>query len=146
MRCLLDTCLLIDWISDDYMSPDIISILADSDNTLYVSSESIKEYINLFQQGKLSLASEFKASGREVFDLIENVLGINIKYVAKEHLQTLFSLPNVEGHTDPSDRLIIAQAICEKMTLLSSDTKFPEYKKKNIGLDLIMNKKPKMKF
>ena len=57
MRCLLDTCLFLDWISDDYISPDIQAIIEDYDNTLYLSSESIKEYVNLFQQGKLRLSS-----------------------------------------------------------------------------------------
>lgn len=146
MRCLLDTCLFLDWISDDYISPDVQAIIADSDNTLYLSSESLKEYVHLFQQGKLSISSEFGKFGRDVFDLIENTLGIHIKYVTKEHLQTMFTIPNVEGHTDPSDRLIIAQAISEKLTLLSSDSKFPEYKKMRIGLDLIQNVRPKKRY
>ena len=40
-------------------------------------------------------------------------------------------------HTDPFDRIIIAQAISEKIPLISSDQRFPKYKK--IGLDLIKN-------
>jgi PIN domain nuclease of toxin-antitoxin system len=44
----------------------------------------------------------------------------------------------VEGHNDPSDRLIISQALTERMTLISSDTKFPKYRKQ--GLDLIANR------
>jgi len=146
MRYLLDTCLFLDWITDDYISPDIQSILADYDNTLYLSSESIKEYVNLVQQGKVSLQPEYKDKGIDIFDLIENTFGITIKYVTKEHLQKMLQLPNVEGHTDPSDRLIIAQAITEGLTLLSSDGQFPKYKKLNIGLDLIENKRPSRKY
>jgi PIN domain nuclease of toxin-antitoxin system len=44
----------------------------------------------------------------------------------------------VEGHNDPSDRLIISQALTEKMPLISSDKKFPKYRK--LGLDLISNR------
>ena len=44
----------------------------------------------------------------------------------------------VEGHNDPNDRLIISQAITEKIPLISSDTKFPKYVK--FGLDLIPNR------
>ena len=146
MRCLLDTCLFLDWISDDYISPDIQAIIADYDNTLYLSSESIKEYVNLFQQGKLSLPSDMQEKGFDVFDLIENTLGITVKYVTKEHLQKMMTLPNVEGHTDPSDRLIIAQALAENLTLLSSDGQFPNYKKLHLGLDLIENKRPSKKY
>ena len=43
----------------------------------------------------------------------------------------------VNKHTDPFDRMIIAQAIAEKIPLISSDQKFSKYKK--IGLDLIKN-------
>ena len=38
----------------------------------------------------------------------------------------------------PFDHIIISQAISHKMTLISSDTKFPYYRKQ--GLDLIENK------
>ena len=58
----------------------------------------------------------------------------------------MMALPNVEGHTDPSDRLIIAQAISENLTILSSDQQFPKYKKLRIGLDLIENKRPSKKY
>jgi PIN domain nuclease of toxin-antitoxin system len=61
-----------------------------------------------------------------------------VKYVAKEHLHTLAKLESVEGHNDPSDRLIISQALTEKMPLISNDTKFPKYRKH--GLDLIVNR------
>lgn len=138
MRCLLDTCLFLDWVTDDYISPDIQSILGDYDNTLYLSSESIKECINLIQQGKVSLPINGNVN---MFDFIENKLGLSIKYVTKEHLQKMMSLPNVDGHTDPSDRLIIAQALAENLTLMSSDTQFPKYRKLHVGLDLIENKR-----
>ena len=144
MRCLLDTCLFLDWISDDYISPDIRSVLADYDNTLYLSSESIKEYVNLSQQGKLTI--QIDSTYQDIFDLIENELGITIKYVTKEHLQKMMTLPNVEGHTDPSDRLIIAQAIAENLILISSDSQFPKYKKLHLGLDLMENKRPSRKY
>ena len=58
----------------------------------------------------------------------------------------MMTLPNIEGHTDPSDRLIIAQAVAENLTLLSSDSQFPKYKKLLIGLDLIENKRPAKKY
>ena len=40
-----------------------------------------------------------------------------------------------QDHRDPSDHVIISHAITEKLTLLSSDDKFPFYR--NQGLDLI---------
>lgn len=44
----------------------------------------------------------------------------------------------VQEHKDPYDHIIIAQALSHRMTLVSSDTKFPFYRKQ--GLKLIENK------
>jgi PIN domain nuclease of toxin-antitoxin system len=52
---------------------------------------------------------------------------------------TLASLNRVENHNDPNDRLIIAQAITEKLPLISSDRKFEHYRKQN--LQFIYNRK-----
>jgi PIN domain nuclease of toxin-antitoxin system len=136
MRYLIDTNVFIDYIEDRPVQKDVLYILEDSDNTVYVSSESIKEFIHLMQSGKI-LCKKNNNLMLDVFDIIENELGFNIKYVAREHLRTLAKLEAVEGHTDPSDRLIIAQAITEKMPLVSSDRKFPKYRK--FGLDFIPN-------
>ena len=43
----------------------------------------------------------------------------------------------VSDHNDPFDHIIIAQAISHKMTLVSSDTKVPFYRKQ--GLRLVEN-------
>ena len=40
-----------------------------------------------------------------------------------------------EDHRDPSDHVIISHAMTERMTLISSDTRFPYYRDQ--GLDLI---------
>ena len=54
----------------------------------------------------------------------------NLKYLSIISLQD-------QDHKDPFDHIIIAQAISHKMTLISSDTKFPFYRKQ--GLRLIEN-------
>ena len=136
MRYLIDTNVFIK-ITDDYdISDDTKNILDNYENIIYVSSESIKEYVHLVQNGKIVPKKEIRSLN--VFDLIENTLGFNVKYVNKEHLNTLAELELVENHNDPSDRLIISQAITEKMPLISSDTKFPKYRKH--GLNLIYNR------
>ena len=136
MRYLIDTNVFIR-ITDNYnVSCDTKNIFDNYENIIYVSSESIKEYIHLVQNGKIVPRKEIRSL--DVFDLIEDKLGFNVKYVSKEHLRTLSNLPLVENHNDPNDRLIISQAITEKMPLISSDTKFPKYRK--YGLDLIYNR------
>ena len=135
MRYLLDTNIFIDFAMDDYISIDIRELISNHENMIYVSSESIKEFIHLVQTGKLILKKEFRSL--DVFDLVANVFGFEVKYIAKEHLRTFAKLDLVKEHNDPSDRLIISQALTEKMPLISSDTKFPKYRKQ--GLNLIFN-------
>ena len=136
MRYIIDTNIFIDYVLDDYISTDILELINNCENIIYVSSESIKEFVHLVQCDKIVLKKEIRSL--DVFYLIENTLGFNVKYVAKEHLRTLAKLEKAEGHNDPSDRLIIAQALTEKIPLISSDTKFPKYRKQ--GLELIVNR------
>jgi len=136
MRYLIDTNVFINIVVEDFLSADVRAILDDYENMIYVSSESIKEFIHLIQNEKVILKKEVRSL--EVFDLIENTFGLNVKYVTKEHLRTFTKLNVVENHNDPSDRLIISQSLTEKMPLISSDTKFPRYRKH--GLDLIVNR------
>ncbi|MCL2042272.1 MAG: type II toxin-antitoxin system VapC family toxin [Bacteroidales bacterium] len=136
MRYLIDTNIFIDFVVDDYVSADILELITNYENVIYISSESIKEFVHLVQTERIILKKDFRSF--DVFDLIENIFGFHVKYVSKEHLRTLADLELVENHNDPNDRLIISQAITEKMPLISSDTKFPKYQKH--GLDLIYNR------
>jgi PIN domain nuclease of toxin-antitoxin system len=136
MRYLIDTNVFINLVEHKYISNEVRAIIGDYENQIYVSSESIKEFIHLVQEKRITLNKSIRSL--DVFDLIENELGFSIKFVAKEHLRTLAKLETVEGHNDPSDRLIVSQAITENIPLISSDTKFPKYTK--FGLDFISNR------
>jgi PIN domain nuclease of toxin-antitoxin system len=65
---------------------------------------------------------------RGVLDLRRRVL----PYTA-EHALHLFDLPR--HHSDPFDRQIIAQALCEKIPAVTSDEKFNLYKGLGSGGD-----------
>ena len=119
MRYLIDTNVLANFAEDDCLTNDVRALLVNYENQIYVSSESVKEFIQLIQTERIVLEKSFRS--RDIFDLIENEFGFHVKYVAKEHLQMLSKLETVEGHNDPNDRLIIAQAITEKIPLISSD-------------------------
>jgi len=136
MRYLIDTNVFIKIIKDYDIFDDIKDIFENYENIIYVSSESIKEFVHLVQNGKVIPRKEVRSL--DIFGIIENILGFEVKYVTKEHLRTFAKLDLVEGHNDPSDRLIISQALTEKIPLISSDTKFPKYRKQ--GLDLIINR------
>lgn len=138
MRLLIDTCAFVGIIEGD-ICDEVSELFHDYENQFYISSESVKEFIHLAQNSKIKFKKEIQKELRnkpfDVFNFIENELGISVKYVKKEHLQTLAKLNLVEKHNDPSDRLIISQAICEKLTVVSSDKFFPKYE--NQGLNLI---------
>ena len=136
MRYIIDTNVFINFVLDDYISNNVQTILSNYENIIFISSESVKEFIHLVQNEKIKPSKNIAAL--DMFDLIENTLGFNVKFVTKEHLRTFAKLELVESHNDPNDRLIISQAITEKIPLISSDTKFPKYVK--YGLDFIPNR------
>ena len=47
--------------------------------------------------------------------------------ITDAHLVQLSQLPTIKDHRDPFDRLLIAQALSENLTLVSRDGKFAAY-------------------
>ena len=76
----------------------------------------------------------------ELIESIEDDYGIRIVQPDMEVMRTMAKLEinEIEEHNDPSDHVIIAQAITMRLPLISSDHKFPFYVKQ--GLDLIYNR------
>jgi len=68
-----------------------------------------------------------------------HTVGIEIVPVTEKHLQQLAALPIYDEHHDPNDRLIVAQAIADKIPVVSSDRKFRLYE--SAGLDFIYNRR-----
>lgn len=140
MRYLLDTNIFIYAAIDrDSLSPDVKSILEDYDNTFFLSSESVKEMIVGFNNG--GIVSRFWKTASEMVDAIREHFYIRILPVGEEQMDTYahLILNEAEDHRDPSDHVIIAHAITNRIPLISSDHKFKYYT--NQGLDLIFNKK-----
>jgi PIN domain nuclease of toxin-antitoxin system len=138
-RFLLDTNILAFIItgSQKEISFEVQQIIDDYNNVLETSTISIKELIHLFRKGKIQLKKGEKLS--EIPDLIENQFGIKIVPFTKKHINFLANLNPVPGHNDPDDFAIISHAISDKYILVSSDTKFIDYK--NQKLEFIYNKK-----
>jgi PIN domain nuclease of toxin-antitoxin system len=111
-------------------------ILYDDHVLVYTSVVCLQEIVILQHLRKI----ELKISLRTVLREIEEK-NIRILNVQTEHIETLekLSYPIINGkiHEDPFDRLLIAQAISERITLVSSDQKFPFYKDR--GFNLIQN-------
>lgn len=140
MRILIDTCIFIHLAIDrDKLSNDVLAMLTDYDNTICVSAETPRELI--IQYNNKKLVSKYWKSARDMINAIENDYFIHILPLKEEHMKTYseLELNLAQDHKDPSDHVIIAHAITEKIPLISDDGKFEFYRKQ--GLDLILNTK-----
>ena len=140
MRVYLDTNILAFLLLDNtQMSSDVQAILDDCDNVLMASVVCVGELIHLCQIGKIPISRRSPVhSPSEITRWIEEN-GIMIVEVKKKHLDEVASLHLYEDHRDPNDRLIIAQAISDRIPLVSSDRKFGRYVK--FGLDFVFNER-----
>jgi len=137
MRYLLDTNILVFHAQNgENLDKDVASILDDYENLIYISSEVIKETMHLIRYGKIDVKQWKKPN--DIWKSIEE-WEFNIEYVKKEHIQTLGNLVMAKDHKDPTDHIIIAQAITNKMPIISSDWQFRNYKDQ--GLNLVFNNK-----
>ena len=140
MRYLIDTNILIYAVAEpDLLSDDVAAIIEEPDTVLCISTESVKEMVVAYRNKGL-WAKRWKTAEAMVKS-IEDEYYITILPVKKEHLLTYarMELNEQQCHKDPSDHVIIAHAITERMPLISSDTRFEFYRSQ--GLDLIFNKK-----
>ncbi|MDR3218144.1 MAG: type II toxin-antitoxin system VapC family toxin [Dysgonamonadaceae bacterium] len=138
MRYYLDTNILIFILlnENDEIDKHVVDILNDYSNTFYVSPIAVKELLHLYKTGDIK-DNYYKSAGY-LLQAIENY-GIEIKPLNKYHLAAYARLGILKGHKDPNDHVIIAQAITDKISLISSDTKFKSYTAQ--GLQFIFNKR-----
>ena len=95
----------------------------------------MRELVVLFNHKKIS-SKRFKTA-EDVLREVEERLEIEFLPIRRDvgYTYSLFQLNEAMDHRDPSDHIIIAHAITERLTLLSSDQKFAFYRSQ--GLDLI---------
>lgn len=120
---LFDTQALISWAHGTVPQTVISAVLEG--RRVHVSRVSFWEF--LLKSRFHSVGITFDHFQEVVLALDADVLGIELA-----HLQTLGTLPFLkkpQQHADPFDRMIIAQAITEKLVLVGSDTRFPDYVK-----------------
>lgn len=143
MRYYLDTNILVFLISEGEvsvdLSRDVRAILFDYTNILYTSSECVRELINLCQSGKVATPDDIRKKPLSAIIGIIDSLGIEIKYMNRKHLERLADLPMRGNNLDPIDRFIVAQAISDRIPLISSDGKFSGYV--GDGLEFIYNER-----
>jgi len=136
MRLMLDTCVVIDLLTDvDSIPTEALDMLSDRNNQFFASVETMSELIVHFNNKRL--LSKYWKTAEDVLRSVEGDLNIEFLPLRRDAGYTYSRLQlNLEqDHRDPSDHVIISHAITERLALLSSDEKFPFYRAQ--GLDLI---------
>lgn len=95
----------------------------DAGNQLFVSLATLWELAIKSSKGKLPLFAAMVA--RKPLDLILSESGFGLLDIGLNHVMTAYRLPY--HHRDPFDRMMIAQALNEAMTLITSDATFSRY-------------------
>ncbi|WP_069790385.1 type II toxin-antitoxin system VapC family toxin [Cyanobacterium sp. IPPAS B-1200] len=118
MRFLLDTHILLWWLgNDNRLPPKIRSVISNPENIIFISSATVWEMSIKKSLGKLSVPN----------NLLEKLNDNNftVLNITAEHGLSVTELPL--HHKDPFDRMLIAQALIEQLTIITIDTKFILY-------------------
>lgn len=121
MKFLLDTHIFL-WAAyePDRLSAKAIALLNDSDHELLFSAASIWEIVIKNGLGR----EDFKVDARLLRrGLLDNDYGELA--ITSEHAVFLENLPPI--HKDPFDRILVAQAMVEGITLLTADSIVAKY-------------------
>jgi len=118
------------------LSLEVQRILDDYSNRFYVSSVVVRELIHTYKAGNIK-DKDIK-SVNDLFDAMDR-LDIEIVPTNRHHLLQYAALDVASGHKDPNDHIIIAQAISDKIPIISSDRMFKEYVGQ--GLEFVYNRR-----
>jgi PIN domain nuclease of toxin-antitoxin system len=122
MKVLVDTHTFI-WalLHDHRLTPKAKQILTSNEHELVFSLVSLWEIAIKIKTGKLNTIGSSVAYIRDEMD----AYGMQLLPIRYEHILQLESLPH--HHSDPFDRLLIAQALTESLPILSADRAFANY-------------------
>lgn len=121
MKLLLDTHLLL-WAAaePDRLSADALALIGAPENELFFSAASLWEIASKRGLGR----DDFQVNPRLLRrGLLDN--GYGELPIGSEHAVAIDSLPSL--HKDPFDRMLVAQATVEGITLLTADSWVAQY-------------------
>lgn len=125
MNYLMDTSILI-WLAKNNLEKieQFVPIVENPENTIFISMVSFWEIRIKESMKKLTIdPGLYEAAEDGDFHLLPILIN---------HVDEILSLPH--HHRDPFDRLLIAQAKVEKLTLLTTDINIAKYSEiKTIG-------------
>ena len=121
MKYLLDTHAVIWYFENSAkLSPTAEKLIDTDANIKYIHAVSLWEISIKMNLGKLNL----KIPLNELLNIIKN-RDFNILQIENEYLNGLAALAYI--HKDPCDRLIIATALAEDLTIITVDENIQKY-------------------
>lgn len=122
MRLLLDTHVFLWWDSQpDKLSQYVLSLLHNPQNELFLSVASVWEMQIKQQLGKL----ELRLPLAQLITDQQVISDLQMLPILQAHALGVADLPPI--HKDPFDRMLIAQASIEQMSLVSADGLIKQY-------------------
>jgi len=127
MRYLLDTHVFLWMINQpELLSNKAATLILNPENELFLSKASYWEICIKQSIGKLELKREWQ--NKIDTEIRENF--IKWLEIEKKHCEGLIKLP--WNHRDPFDRLLIATANYEEMTIITNDSNIKKYSIKTV--------------
>lgn len=121
MRILLDTHIALWALIDSPRLPrKARDLILDAENTIYFSAASVWEIAIKHRLAR----GDMPVSGSEARKLLKEAGYIELP-ITSSHAAATEELPL--HHSDPFDRILVAQAVSEPMRLLTHDSKLPAY-------------------
>ena len=121
MKYLLDTHVLLWWLDNDRaLSTKASRAISSPENEIFISTATAWELAIKNHSGKLEIP--------RVLDGFEGALedeGFFTLAISIRHALRAGALPN--HHKDPFDRMLVAQAQAEDLSLISNDSMFDHY-------------------
>ena len=131
MNCLIDTHIFL-WslFTPEKIAQSAAGIIKDPGNRIFVSMITFWEISLKYSLNKL----ELKGVRPDELPEYANRLSYDILDLSTEDAASFYHLPRI-SHKDPFDRMLIWQAIREKLTLVTRDSKISDYEE--FGLKLL---------
>jgi PIN domain nuclease of toxin-antitoxin system len=124
VRLLLDTHAMCWYIEDDpRLTATARTLIQDASNEILVSPASYWEMAIKISLGKWQLNRPYE----EFIDIGLKQYGFQILPILPAHTARLIGLPHLPGHKDPFDRLLVAQALLEQISIVSADSPLDGY-------------------
>lgn len=118
MRLLLDTHTFLWWTEDSPRLPKRFrAAIAERTNDVFVSAVTVWEIAVKRRAGRIAFAGEIAEEIKKQ--------GFQALPIAVQHAEAVEHLPVL--HRDPFDRMLVAQAMAEGMTLLTVDAQIIKY-------------------